>query len=178
MRAHRHVFGDPLRGPRVNDAPGVLADVRVVADYQFGSGAGAALFAEPETIEVRRSSSGRPRQIIGPTGRLGTLGQDGRLTLGYAGGLRLFKALPAPAYRVTVGEESESFIRSGDNAFAKFVQTVDDAIRPHDEVLVVDTSGETLLGVGRADLSATGMRDFECGPAVSIREGRDEWQDR
>lgn len=162
----------------MNDSPDVLTDLRTIADYQFGRRAGATLFADPATIEIRRSTSGRPRQVIGPTGRLVTFGQDGRFTLGYAGGHRLFAELPEPGYRVSVGEESESYVRSGANAFAKFVHSMDETVRPHDEVLVVDTSEDTLLGVGRAELSANGMRDFSRGVAVSVREGRDEWQDR
>lgn len=162
----------------VTEGNGTLADLRVIASYQFGSGAGTALFANPTELEVRRSRSGRPRQIIGPTGRLASLGQDGRLTLGYAGGRRLIDGLEPPAYRVRVGPESEPFVKDGDNAFAKFVHGVDPAVRPYDEVLVLTKDGETLLGVGRAELSATAMQDFDRGLAVSIREGRDEWADR
>lgn len=65
----------------------------------------------------------------------------------------------------------------GENAFAKFVVKADPAIRPGDEVLVVHEEGANLLGVGRAELSATGMSDFDRGVAVSVREGRDEWGD-
>lgn len=155
-----------------------FADLRTIADYQFGAGAGAALFAEPEAIEIRRSTSGRPRQIIGPSGRLATLGQDGRFTLGFAGGRRLAAGLEPPAYRVAVDAESEPFVRDGENAFAKFVTDVDPAIRPMDEVLVVDAAGDVLIGVGRAELSANGMQDFDRGVAVSVREGRVEWERR
>lgn len=155
----------------------VVEDLKMIADYQFGTGAGDALLSHFEEIDVRRSASGRPRQILGPSGRLATLGQDGRFTLGYAGGRRLASGLDEGAYRVMVGPESEPYVRSGANAFAKFVTDVDPAIRPYDEVLVEDAAGGILLGVGRAELSASGMRDFSRGLAVSIREGRDEWED-
>lgn len=147
-----------------------------IADYQFGAGAGAALFGT-EDLEVRTSKSGRPTQILAPDGRLVTLGGDGRFTLGYAGGRRLAGVLAPPAYRVTVGDESEPFVRDGANAFAKFVLDVDPAVRPLDEVLVTDEN-DTLLGVGRAELSASAMAAFDRGVAVSVREGRDEWADR
>lgn len=156
----------------------ILESLRVIVDYQFGPGAGSALFPPAAPPEIRRSTSGRPKQLLGETGRLVTFGQDGRCTLGYAGGVRLHEALDPPAYRVAVGDESEPFVVDGENAFAKFVRSVDPAIRPFDEVLVIhDTSGE-LLGVGRAELSAAAMRDFETGVAVSIREGRAEWDER
>ncbi len=152
-----------------------LAELRTIADYQFGAGAGEGLLPPDLEIEIRRSRSGRPRQLIGPTGRLVTLGGDGRFTLGFAGGVRLAEGLESPAYRVYVDRESEPFVRSGEDAFAKFVTRVDPAIRPYDEVLVVDDDGAELLGVGRTELSATGIRDFGRGVAVAMREGREEW---
>jgi uncharacterized protein with predicted RNA binding PUA domain len=147
-----------------------LAALRVVADYQFGAGAGAALFPPEEPLDVSRSSGGRPRQVHAEGGRLVSYGTDGRFTLGVVGGERLRGALDPPAYRVTVGAESEPFVREGKNAFAKFVTAVDPAVRPGDEVLVVDPS-DGLLAVGRAALSADGIRDFDRGEAVSVREG-------
>jgi uncharacterized protein with predicted RNA binding PUA domain len=71
---------------------------------------------------------------------------------------------------VVVGEESDPFVRDGKNAFAKFVREVDPAIRPGDEVVVV-TEADTLLGVGRAELWAEAMRDFDTGMAVKVRAG-------
>jgi uncharacterized protein with predicted RNA binding PUA domain len=141
-----------------------------VADYQFGEGAGNALFPGDGDLEVTHTSSGRPRQVRGPDGRLVTYGVSGRFTLGVSGGERLRAGLPADRYAVVVGDESEPFVRDGRNAFAKFVDVADDGIRPHDEVLVVHDRGD-LLGVGRATLSGSGMTDFETGMAVRVREG-------
>lgn len=146
--------------------------LRRIADYQFGNGAGEALFSHG-IVEVRRSASGRPRQVIGSEGRLVSCGTDGRFTLGIAGGRRLARALDPPRGRVTVGEESEPFVRDGKNAFAKFVRGVDPEIRPGDEVLVVGNGGD-LLGAGRAELPAGAMSDFGTGMAVKVREGADE----
>lgn len=153
-----------------------LTVLRTIADYQFGTGAGNALFPPGDPPHITRSSGGRPRQLVSDGGRLVTLGQDGRFTLGYAGGHRLAQALAPPAYRVGVGDESVPFVADGSNAFAKFVRSADPTIRPGDEVLVVE--GNELIGVGRAELSATGMEDFDRGVAVSVREGRDEWHER
>jgi uncharacterized protein with predicted RNA binding PUA domain len=99
-----------------------------------------------------------------------TYAVDGRFTLGVEGGRRLLAALDPPAYRVVVGEESEPFVRDGKNAFAKFVRDADPQIRPGDEVAVVDES-DALLAVGRAELSADAMADFETGMAVKVRSG-------
>lgn len=147
-----------------------LAMLRRVAAYQFGRGAGSSLFPRGEDLTVTHTSSGRPRQIKAEDGRLATYRTDGRLTLGLAGGRRLAAGLAPPSYRVTVGEESEPFVRDGRNAFAKFVRNADERIRPGDEVLVVDPE-DTLLAVGRASLSAGGMADFGTGMAVAVRDG-------
>jgi len=145
-----------------------LAALETVADYQFGAGAGAALF--DGAVEVRRTSSGRPQQILVDGERVVSYGTDGRVTLGAAGGRRLQRALESPAYRVVVGDDSEPFVREGRNVFAKFVREVDPAVRPGDEVLV-EHDGGGLLAVGRAELSADGMADFDTGMAVSVRDG-------
>jgi uncharacterized protein with predicted RNA binding PUA domain len=147
-----------------------LRQLRTVADYQFGRGAGAALFPETEALRIDRTSSGRPSQVHADAGRVVTYAVDGRFTLGVEGGRRLLAALDPPAYRVVVGEESEPFVRDGKNAFAKFVRDVDSNVRPGDEVAVVDEAG-ALLGVGRAELSAAAMADFETGMAVKLRAG-------
>ena len=143
--------------------------LRTVADYQFGARAGRALF--DGDIVVQRTGSGRPQQILADGERVVSYGTDGRFTLGAAGGLRLQTALPAPAYRVVVGDDSEPFVREERNVFAKFVREVDPAVRPGDEVLVEHDRGE-LLAVGRAELSADAMLDFDTGMAVKVRDGR------
>ena len=146
--------------------------LRTLADYQFGRGAGRALFGGDGdgSVTVRRTSTGRPQQVLADGVRLVSYGTDGRFTLGAAGGRRLHAALDPPAYRVVVGDESEPYVRDGANAFAKFVRDVDPAVRPGDEVLVVHERGD-LLGVGRAELPAGAMRDFGTGMAVKTREG-------
>ena len=159
-----------------------LADLRIGADYQFGAGAGVALFPPDETLTIRQSSGGRPRQVIvgdvddtpgsAAGDRLVSYGTDGRFTLGVAGGRRLQSAFTAPRHRVVVGDESEPFVREGRNTFAKFVTEADDGIRPGDEVLVVDDT-DALFAVGRAELSGGEIEAFDTGPAVSVRNGVD-----
>lgn len=139
-----------------------------IADYQFGVGVGRALFAGE--CRVERSKSGRPRQVHSADGRLVSLGADGRFTLGIEGGRRLCEALSSPGGRVVVGDESEPFVRDGKNVFAKFVSGADPEIRPGDEICVVHEDGQ-LLAVGRAELPASAMLDFETGMAVKVREG-------
>ena len=153
----------------MDDADDDVAGLRTVADYQFGAGAGEVLFPSDEDVEVSYSRGGRPRQVHADGGRLVSYGTDGRFTLGLEGGARLL-ALPAPANRVVVGDESEPFVRDGKNVFAKFVVDVDPDVRPDDEVAVVHESG-ALIAVGRAELSADAMADFDTGMAVKVRSG-------
>ena len=163
-----------------------LADLRTGADYQFGAGAGDALFPADETLTLQRSSGGRPRQVIlgdvdddpgSPEGdRIVSYGTDGRFTLGVAGGRRLREAFPAPRHRMVVGKESEPFVREGRNAFAKFVTAADDGIRPGDEVLVVD-GDDALFAVGRAELSGSEAEHFASGVAVKVRNGAGSEED-
>ena len=145
--------------------------LRRTADYQFGRGAGAALFEPLAALEISRTASGRPRQIRADGERLVTYGTDGRFTIGPAGARRLQAAFSTPMLRVVVGEESAPYVREGRNAFAKFVREVDAALRPGDEVLVVEDGSDELLGVGRAELSGDGMLAFDTGMAVKIRHG-------
>jgi conserved protein with predicted RNA binding PUA domain len=148
-----------------------LRRVRTIADYQFGSGAGEALF--PEECEFLFSTTGRVRQIMLEEQRLATVrAQDGRLTLGIPGGNRLMQTLKSPAYRVTIRDDVTEFIAKGKNAFAKHVVSADAGIRTGDEVLVV-TGTDELLATGAAMLSGVEMLAFNYGVAVKVRQGRD-----
>ncbi len=152
------------------DGSAGLSQLRTIADYQFGVGAGVALFPPDESLTIKRTTSGRPQQVHADSGRIVSFGTDGRFTLGLEGGRRLDAALSHPAYRVVVDDESEPFVRDEKNVFAKFVCDAGDEIRPGDEVLVVHERGE-LLAVGTAQLDAGAIRDFETGMAVNVREG-------
>jgi len=145
--------------------------VQVIADFQFGSGAGIALF--PNGCEFILSRTGRIRQVTLDGKRLATVrAQDGRLTLGIAGALRLMEALPPPAYRVVVLDDVAEFINRGKNTFAKHVIAADPAIRAGDEVMVVTEQGY-LLATGSAVLSGHEMLIFKYGVAVKVRQGKE-----
>lgn len=146
--------------------------LRTIATYQFGRGAGSVLFPASDEAEIRRSASGRIRQVHVDDQHLVSVGTDGRLTLGIVGGRRLIRGLNAPKARVVVGDESAPYIRDGRSVFAKFVRTTDRTIRSKDEVAIVHHDG-AYLGVGRAELDAASMHRFDRGVAVSVRSGAD-----
>ncbi len=152
------------------DSP--LSRVRVIADFQFGKGAGEALF--PGSCEFTLSRTGRIRQILDAGARIATIrAEDGRLTLGEEGATRLHPALPAPAYRVIIQDDVIEFVRQGKNAFSRHVTGADPGIRADDEVLVV-SAGDELVASGTAMLSGKEMLVFNYGVAVKVRHGRSQ----
>jgi len=146
--------------------------VQVIADYQFGSGAGTGLF--PEGCEFLLSTTGRIRQIFYQGMRLATvIASDGRLTLGIEGARRLLAVLSAPAYRVEICDDVAEFVAQGKNTFAKHVVSADPNIRAGDDVFVV-ASGDRLVACGVALLSGTEMLAFNYGAAVRVRQGSEK----
>lgn len=145
----------------------MLRRVRLIADYQFGSGAGKALFGD--SAEFILSSRDKVRQIYDGGKRIATLrASDGLLTLSIEGGERLRKIFSYPRLRVVVSDEAAPFIVKGKSAFARHVIDVDQELRAGEEVLVVDKS-DRLIATGRAVLSASEMLSFKKGMAVDIR---------
>jgi uncharacterized protein with predicted RNA binding PUA domain len=147
----------------------MLRQVRVIADFQFGRGAGNTIF--PAGCDFILSRTGRIRQVTLSGKRLATVrAADGRLTLGIEGAERFRTGLHPPAYRVVVSGEVAEFIGQGKNVFARHVVTADPAIRAGDEVVVVNPS-DVLLATGEAVLSGREMLVFNYGAAVKVRQG-------
>ena len=148
-----------------------LKTVRMVADYQFGYGAGKIIF--PDNCRFILSSKGRVRQVIdGDSGeRIATVKADsGWFTISISAAKKLYAEFPYPKLRVVVLNEVSEFIAKGGNVFAKHVVDVDKNIRPRDEVIVVNEADE-LLSTGRAVLSAKEMIEMGRGMAVNVRWG-------
>lgn len=142
---------------------------RIIADYQFGRGAGAVLFTD--TVEFTLSRTRRIAQIKEGDERIATLRSgDGLFTLGIEGAKRLHQHLRYPGNRVVMNEESSEFVRKGETAFCKHVLDADPAIRAYDEVLVVDGQ-DRLLATGKAMLAGEELHSFQHGVAVKVRHG-------
>lgn len=148
----------------------LLRMVRVIADYQFGRGAGKVLF--PDSCKfVLSPTTGKIRQVKDGGVRIATLKADtGLFTLSIVGARRLHRFFEYPRLRVVVLREVSEFIAKGRSVFAKHVVDVDEIIRANDEVLVVDED-DNLLATGKAVLSAREMLEFERGVAVMVRQG-------
>ncbi|MFZ2411199.1 MAG: PUA domain-containing protein [Candidatus Methanoperedens sp.] len=152
-----------------------LKRARTIADYQFGSGAGEALFQD--NVEFQLSTTKRIRQILLDNNRIATVrAKDGMLTLSIMGAGKLHAFIKYPGHRVVVNSDAAPFVAKGKTAFARHVVTADPEIRAGEEVLVVDEN-ERLLATGKAVLSALEMLSFKKGIAVDVRngiEGRDK----
>ncbi|MBN1762594.1 MAG: pseudouridine synthase [Methanomicrobia archaeon] len=147
----------------------LLEKARIIADYQFGRGAGAVLFTD--NVEFTLSRTRRIAQIKEGDKRIATLrSSDGLFTLGIEGAKRLHQHLQYPRLRVIMNEESSEFVRKGETAFCKHVLDADPAIRAYDEVLVVDEQ-DRLLATGRAMLAGEELHSFTHGVAVKVRHG-------
>ncbi|MCQ1537098.1 pseudouridine synthase [Methanosarcina sp. KYL-1] len=146
-----------------------LSRVRMIADYQFGKGAGKELFPDGATFQLSRTK--RVRQVFHSGKRIATArAKDGFFTLSMEAASVLHGFLPEKKLRVTVCEDAAPFIAKGKTAFAKHVVELDPDIRAGEEVLVTDKAGR-LLATGQLLLSPAEIRDLENGPAVDVRVG-------
>ncbi len=145
----------------------MLKRARMIADLQFGRGAGEVLFPEGTTFKL--SNTKRLRYLYSGKERIATVrANDGLLTLSMLGAGRMHAFLAFPRLRVTVSDEAAPFVAKGGNVFAKHVQSVDPDIRAGEEVLVVD-GRDMLLATGKAVLAPEEMMQMKRGVAVSIR---------
>ena len=147
-----------------------LRKIKAIADYQFGVGAGEALFKGNIKIE-KSKKTGKIRHIYDKRVIVANMrASDSFLVLSKEGAKRLHNSMPYPENRVVVNEDSVPFARDGKSVFAKFVVDCDENIRSNDEVLIVSEDDE-LLAYGKALLCAHEMGDFNTGQAVKTRKG-------
>ena len=143
-----------------------------IADYQFGKGAGKALFGDnPDKLTIEKSKKTKKiRQVFeGEENIVNMRANDGFLIISDLGAKRLHEHFNKPCMRVVVNKDSEPYAREGKSVFNKFVLSCDENIRRNDEVLVVNEDDE-LLAYGKALLSSYEINDFETGQAIKTRK--------
>ena len=144
--------------------------IKAIADYQFGWGAGEALFKGNINIE-KSKKTGKIRHIYdGKTLIVNMRASDSYLVLSKEGARRLHAASPYPKNRVVVNKDSEPFALDGKSVFSKFVVECDENIRARDEVLIVNEE-DKLLAYGKSLLSAVEISNFQTGQAIKTRKG-------
>ena len=147
-----------------------IKKVKAIADYQFGIGAGEALFKGNINIE-KSKKTGKIRHIYdGKVLLVNMRASDSFLVLSKEGAKRLHNAMPYPHNRVVVNKDSEPFALDGKSVFCKFVVDCDDDIRSNDEVLIVNEE-DKLLAYGKALLGACEIKEFQTGQAIKTRKG-------
>ena len=158
-------FALPLK-LKVND----LQRIKMIADYQFGTGSGEGLFNEDVKI-VKSRKTGKIRHVYDDEELIATLrASDGVFVLAREGARRLHSILPYPKNRVVVNEDAEPFAREGKSIFAKFVINCDIDIHAKEEVLIVNEQDQ-LLAFGKSVLNGKEILDFNTGQAVKTRKG-------
>ncbi|WP_407381572.1 tRNA guanosine(15) transglycosylase TgtA [Methanobrevibacter sp.] len=144
--------------------------IKAIADYQFGVGAGEALFKGNINIE-KSKKTGKIRHIYdGKVLIVNMRASDSYLVLSKEGAKRLHNAMPYPQNRVVVNKDSEPFALDGKSVFSKFVVECDENIRARDEVLIVNEE-DKLLAYGKSLLSAVEINNFQSGQAIKTRKG-------
>ncbi len=147
-----------------------IKKVKAIADYQFGYGAGEALFTGNINIE-KSKKTGKIRHIYdGKVLIVNMRASDSYLILSKEGAKRLHNAMPYPQNRVVVNKDSEPFALDGKSVFCKFVLDCDENIRAKDEVLIVNEE-DKLLAYGKALLGACEIEQFQTGQAIKTRKG-------
>ena len=137
--------------------------VKAIADYQFGDGAGDALFGD---IDISTTGRYPKLQIRNPDGdQLATMvPQYGLLALTLAGGDRWIES-DAPTRTV----EIDGFVPHG-SVLAPGVVNASESIRPSDEVVI---TGPKAFAVGRAEMSGPEMIESTRGIASGVRHVRE-----
>ena len=147
-----------------------LRKIKAIADYQFGVGAGEALFSGNINIE-KSKKTGKIRHIFdGKVNIVNMRASDSYLILSKEGAKRLHNAMPYPKNRVVVNKDAEPFALDGKSVFCKFAVDCDDNIRANDEVLIVNEK-DKLLAYGKTLLGACEIKELNTGQAVKTRKG-------
>jgi uncharacterized protein with predicted RNA binding PUA domain len=140
----------------------------MIADFQFGRGAGEILFPDQTTFKL--SNTRRLRYLYSENERIATVrANDSFLTLSMLGARRLHAFFQKPQHRVVASDDAVPFVAKGGNLFARHVQNVDLNIRAGEEVLVVDAK-DNLIATGKAVLAPEEMLQIKRGIAVQTRK--------
>jgi uncharacterized protein with predicted RNA binding PUA domain len=139
----------------------------LMLDYEFGRGTSRALPRRGlEFLYSRRSD--RLKQVLHDGKILAVVRPNGAVALSLHGAVLLSSSRAFMQNSVTVGDDAVPFVREGKSVFCKFVLRTGNHVLPGGEVVVVDARGRP-LGVGRAKLPGSCMREFKAGVAVKVR---------
>lgn len=149
-----------------------LQKIRSIADFQFGFGAGKAIFSKNIKIQYSKKT-GRIRHVYSDDLLYANYRpNDALFTLTIAGATQLVAELPNLSYKVTVLDDVVDVISGGKNVMARHVIDAGENIRSGDEVIVVDERN-IVIAVGKAVLTREEMISYKRGVAVKTRRGKE-----
>jgi len=146
-----------------------LEELRWIADMQF-RGYGYELVTDNVELVISPSTHKIRHLLLNNTLYLSLRASDYRFILHVPSGLRLNNLAPHPLFRVYVDGKYSKYVLEGGNVFSKHVVMADPAIRPGDEVLIVEFNTLKFIGVGRAVKPGWAMPFHPWGEAVRVRE--------
>ncbi|MFX1264463.1 MAG: DUF5591 domain-containing protein [Promethearchaeota archaeon] len=137
--------------------------LRATSDYQFGNGSGDVLI--PDEARLRGKLYHTVTCKLDGEQVCAFVSEAGTLSLTLRGGRRL-----APLNNSWVKFEGHEI--KGGSIFAVGVREADPAIRPGDEVIILDPDGK-VAAVGRSEMSGLEMCELAKGRAVTLRHKRE-----
>ncbi|MHA1952373.1 MAG: PUA domain-containing protein [Candidatus Heimdallarchaeaceae archaeon] len=142
--------------------------LKTIADFQFGKGAGNALFSEEITIE-RSKGTNRIRFVYLADERVCSFRvKDGYLVPSLMGARLLYEN--TLGLKVKVNQDAEPFVREGKSVYCKHVIEADANISVKEEVIIVNEK-EEFIGIGTAKIAGLLMKEMKSGVAVDTRKG-------
>jgi len=161
-------LGELLPEPLGSGTHGICRRLEALFQYEWKVDISKALHVDQiETVISRKT--GKIRYLKHDGQILFTLvPTTGLLTPTIEGGQLLLRAGIGSEFRVVMNDDAVPFVKDGKSALAKFVLEASETLRPGEEVLLLDKSGE-LLGVGPASLTGREMKSFKRGAAVVTR---------
>jgi uncharacterized protein with predicted RNA binding PUA domain len=146
--------------------------VKAISDYQFGPEITEILFSNEDLFSFKHSNNTGKLKYIhkGDDFFLSLRPTNGYFTLSFIAARQILENTSRPRMRVIVLDEISKYIREGRNVFCKHVVQIDENLRPMDEVIVINESGN-LLAIGRLSIPVEAVKDFKRGVAVNVRKG-------
>ncbi|NHK30478.1 MAG: tRNA-guanine(15) transglycosylase, partial [Asgard group archaeon] len=134
--------------------------LKIIADFQFGKGAGDVLFSDDIRIE-RSKGTNRIRFVYLGDERICSFRvKDGYLVPSLMGARLLHKN--TLGLSVKVNQDAEPFIRKGKSVYSKHVIEADVNISVREEVIIVNQN-EEFIGIGTAKIAGLLMKEMKSG---------------
>ncbi len=149
-----------------------LRKIKAISDYQFGIDITDILFDNETKLELERSkNTEKIRYVYYDSNLLLTLKPtNGLFTLSFFAAKKIIEKSHAPRLRAVVVNDISEFIKEGRNVFCKHVVDLDEALRPMDEIIIVNQNDD-LLAVGRLNIPVDYVKTFKKGVAINTRKG-------